>query len=202
MGMDDRLDVIRDGRRPMPKRLCRAVALHESGHLVVGIALKVFAPHSVSIADEGGTARAEVRIEDIQTLPDIERIIVTLLAGRAAEEEFLTSEGSTAGWAGDPDSDLAKATRAAAAIELKLGLGTMGPIYFSDQAAEIMMHDKTVLGAIQARLVDCFARARRLVAANRDVVAAVAKQLEQTRYLRKSEIEDLIGNPDSLATEG
>jgi cell division protease FtsH len=202
MGMDDLLEVIRDGRRPMPKRLCRAVALHESGHLVAGIALKVIAPHSVSIADEGGTARAEVRIEDIQTLPDIERIMVTLLAGRAAEEEFLTSEGSTAGWAGDPDSDLAKATRAAAAIELKLGLGTMGPIYFSDQAAEMMMHDKTVLGAIQARLVDCFSRARRLVAANRDVVAAVAKQLEQTRYLRKSEIEDLIGNPDSLATEG
>jgi cell division protease FtsH len=201
MRMDDLLDTIRGGRRPMPDSLLKKVSLHEGGHLVAGVALKIFAPHSVSIADEGGTAKAEVRIEDVQTLADIERVMVVLLAGHAAEEEFLTPEGATAGWAGDSDSDLARATRAAVAIELKLGFGTLGPICFSDHAAELMMHDKTVLGAIQARLLDCYARARRLVAANRDVIATVARRLEEARYLSKTEIEALIGNPDDLVAE-
>jgi cell division protease FtsH len=128
-------------------------------------------------------------------------VIVMLLAGRACEEEFLGLAGVTAGASGDDDSDLAKATRAASAIELKLGLGRLGPIYFNEQAAEMMLHDKEVLAAVRARLLACMARARKLIKANRGTIELVAGRLQETGYLGKSEIEVLVGNPDDLVTE-
>jgi ATP-dependent Zn protease len=199
--LEDLLDEIRNGRKALSPSLRRTIALHESGHLVAGLALGVFAPHTLSISDEGGFTRAEISIENLQTLRDIENVIVMLLAGRACEEEFLGLSGVTAGASGDDDSDLAKATRAASAIELKLGLGTLGPIYFNEPAGEMMLHDKEVLAAIRARLAACLARARKLIKANRRTIELVAGRLLETGFLGKSEIEVLVGNPDDLVTE-
>jgi cell division protease FtsH len=199
--LEDLLDEIRNGRNALSPSLRRTIAFHESGHLVAGLALRAFAPHTLSISDEGGFTRAEISIENLQTLRDIENVIVMLLAGRACEEEFLGLAGVTAGASGDDDSDLAKATRAASAIELKLGLGRLGPIYFNEQAAEMMLHDKEVLAAVRARLLACMARARKLIKANRGTIELVAGRLQETGYLGKSEIEVLVGNPDDLVTE-
>jgi cell division protease FtsH len=197
--IEDVLEIIRDGRRPLSKRLLKAVTVHESAHLVAGLALRIFSPEFLSLSDEGGMARVGIQIEDVQTLRDIEKIMVVLLSGRAAEEEFLTAAGVTAGGAGSEDSDLAKASRAAAAIELKLGFGTLGQIYFSDEAADVMVHDKEVLSAIKARLTKCYAWARRLVAANRDLIGHIAEHLAESGYLGKSEIERIVGDPRELA---
>jgi cell division protease FtsH len=192
--IDDLLEEIRSGRSVLAPTLRRAVAIHEAGHLIVGIALKVFEPHSLSIADDGGRTRAELVIENSQTLRGIENIIVMLLSGRAAEEEFMSLDGATAGaGAGGDGSDLAKATRAAADIELRFGLGALGTIHFNDHVAEMMMHDSTVLGAIRTRLADCHARALKLVASNRETVEVIARHLSETGYLSRAEIESLVG---------
>ena len=118
---------------------CRwTVAVHEAGHLIVGMALEGIrsCTRSPSRATGGGPARRPV-IENSQTLRGIENAIVMLLSGRAAEEEFMSPEGATAGaGAGGDASDLAKATRAATDIELRFGLGSFGMIHFSDHAAE------------------------------------------------------------------
>lgn len=199
--LEDLLDEIRNGRKALSPSLRRTIALHESGHLVAGLALGVFAPHTLSISDEGGFTRAEISLENLQTLTDIENVIVMLLAGRACEEEFLGPSGVTSGASGDDDSDLAKATRAASAIELKLGFGTLGPIYFNEPAGEMMLHDKEVLASIRARLSACLARARKLIKANRGTIELIAGRLLATGYLGASEIEVLVGNPDDLVTE-
>lgn len=191
MLVQDLLEEIRDGQPSLPLKLRRAVALHESGHLVVGLALRIFDPRSLTIADDGGQASAAVSIENIQTETDIENVMTMLMAGRAAEEEFLTAAGATGGAGGHSDSDLAKATRAASAIELKLGFGSLGPMYFDDRAAELMMCEKAVLAAVRSRLERCRDRARRLVVLNRDIVELVAGRLEELGHLDRREIDRL-----------
>lgn len=203
--LQDLFDEIGGGRRPLPRELRRAVALHESGHLIVGLALRLFDPHSLRLASDGGRATADAKIENMQTTADIENFITMLMAGRAAEEEFLTEAGATVGAGGDEESDLAKATRAACAIELKLGLGSFGPVYFEDRAAESMMRDKTFMDAIRSRLERCRARARRLVALNRDIVEIVAGSLDEIGHLDRRELLRLTGGVSFIidrASEG
>lgn len=201
MDADDLLRVIRGDRRPMPARLRHLVSVHECGHLVVGLVLKLTVPHSLSLSDEGGMTRAEIPVENLQTLCDIENIMVMLLAGRAAEEEFFSAAETTVGSAGDESSDLARASRAAAAIELKLGFGKMGQIYFDDEAAELMMTEKSVIAAMQARLAACYARARRLIVANRGLIASLAVRLAHAGYLGREEIEQLVGDVSRLSID-
>jgi ATP-dependent Zn protease len=97
-------------------------------------------------------------------------------------------------------SDLALATRAAADIELKFGLGSLGAIHFDDSLARSMMLDRTVLGAIRKRLADCHARARNLVESNRATIEAIGRRLNETGYLSRTEIASLISTR-KLCTE-
>jgi cell division protease FtsH len=202
MQIDDLFREIRSQQSVLPPWLRWTVAVHETGHLVVGIALRVFDAHSLTISYDGGLTRAELSIENSQTLAGIENAIVMLLAGRAAEEEFMSSAGATAGAGagGGMSSDLAIATRAAADIELKFGLGSLGTIHFDDRAAHLMMQNRRVLGAIRKRLADCHARARKMVASNRELIETIARRLNETGHLSKTEIMSLI-DPRKLSTE-
>lgn len=190
LSLDGLLQEIRSGREGLPKDLRRACAVHEAGHLVVGVALDVFTPQALTILDDGGATRVELSRANSQTKTGIENFIATLLGGRASEEVLL--DQSTAGAGVGEHSDFSRATSAAIDIELRFGFGAIGVAQFSQRATEMLLHDPSIVGLIKQRLDRCHARARDIVAKNRVTVQAVAHRLEDTGYLDRAMIDELL----------
>ncbi|MFB9268031.1 AAA family ATPase [Bradyrhizobium erythrophlei] len=194
--LEDVLHEVRSGREALPKHLRRSFAVHEAGHLVVGVALAVFEPQALTILDRGAGTHGNLSWTNSQTQPGIENCIAALLAGRAAEEVILGSPQATVGAGIGEDSDFARATRAAIDLELRFGFGALGVAHFSERATDMLIHDPSVVALIAKRLEGCLARARELIATNRSVVEAVARRLETTGYLNRTAIDELLkGHP-------
>jgi cell division protease FtsH len=194
--IDDLLHEIRAGRESLPASLRRSVSVHEAGHLVAGLTLRVIDVEALSLHDDGGNTRMAVRRENAQTLVGLENMITALLSGRAAEETLLSPSMATAGAGGGEDSDFGRATKAAIDIELKCGFGLFGVMQLPEKAMDLLLHDPSVRAAIQRRLDICLERARKLMALNRSTVNAIAVQLEKVGYLDRSAIAELIAaNP-------
>jgi cell division protease FtsH len=192
----DLLLEIRAGRESLPASLRRSVAVHEAGHLVAGLSLRVIDVEALSLHDDGGNTQMMVQRENTQTLAGMENIITALLSGRAAEEVLLSPSMATAGAGGSEDSDFARATKAAIDIELKCGFGIFGAMQLPDNVTDLLLHDASVLAAIKGRMDRCLDRARKLMDANRKTVDAIARQLEKVGYLDRGAIADLISaNP-------
>jgi hypothetical protein len=104
----------------------------------------------------------------------------------------LSTALATAGAGIGDDSDFARATQAATDLELRFGFGAIGVAHFSDRATEMLLHDPSIVALITKRLERCLTRARELVAANREAVEAVAKRLEETGYLDRTAIDNLL----------
>lgn len=192
LAFDDLLHEIRSGRQGMPESLRRSCSVHEAGHLIVGVALAVFEPRALTILDFGGATRVELSRANAQTQAGIENYITTLLGGRAAEEIVLGASEATAGAGIGRDSDFSRATDAAIDLELRFGFGKIGVAHFSDIAIEMLLHDASVVALVKQRLDRCLARARELVAENRIAVSAVARRLEETGYLDRAAIDELL----------
>lgn len=194
--IDDLLTEIRSGRTALTPALRRVISVHEAGHLVTGVALQVFTPRALSIADEGGLTKVEMTMENYQNEGGIENFIAMLLAGRAAEEVVLGPAARTAGAGLDENSDFARATQAAVDLELRHGFGALGVAHFSDRATEMLLHDPSVVVAVKRRLDKCLVRARGVVERNRSTLDAVAGALEAAGYLDRQQIATLLAqNP-------
>ena len=202
--LDDILQEVRDGRGGLPEVLRRVISLHEAGHLVVGVALDVFAPQALTILDDGGITRVKLTRENHQTEEGLENFITMLLSGRAAEEVGLGSSQRTVGGGhGGAESDFARATEAATDLELRYGFGAVGVAQFSDRAIEMLLQDASVVASVKKRLDRCHAHARALVELNRNSVEAIASRLETTGYLDRAAIESILTeHPVSAAAPG
>jgi cell division protease FtsH len=190
--LDDLLHEIRSGREEMPESLRRSCAVHEAGHLVVGVVLAVFEPQAMTILDHGGATRAQLSRANSQTQSGIENYITALLSGRAAEEIIIGSSYATAGSGIGEDSDFSRATSAAIDLELRFGFGAIGVAHFSDRATEMLLHDPSVVALIKQRLDRSLALAREIITENREVVEAVARRLEAKGYLDRAAIDELL----------
>jgi hypothetical protein len=189
LALDDLLDVIRGGRESIPATLRRSGAIHESGHVVVGVVLGCFDLRAVSLHDAGGTTAVTLKVANSQTRYGLECLIAMLLGGRAAEELVLGADQISAGAGGGEDSDLARATRIALDIETKLGMGRFGAVRFPEGAIDLMLSDSRMIGVVKERLDRCFDLARRILAGNKTALLAVADELEARGYLDKNDID-------------
>ena len=157
----------------------RRVALHEAGHVVVGVLSGIPAPISIRLSREGGavywpaialytrdTALAELRM---------------LLAGRAAEEVFLgeVSSGSGCG----PESDLAQATRIARRMETEWGMGDAGLISHTEMPVS-MQNLPWLRVKLDHLLKTAERQARAIVATHRNTVEALADALLEVREMK------------------
>ncbi|TCU74894.1 ATP-dependent Zn protease [Bradyrhizobium sp. R2.2-H] len=192
MTLDDVMNEIRSGRPGLPEQLRRVVALHEAGHMVVGVALNVFQPQALSILDAGGATQVELSRESGQSEQGIENFITSLLGGRAAEVVILGAAKATAGAGIGETSDFARATRAAMDLELRFGFGALGVTHFPEKATEILYHEPAVVGRVKARLDRCLARAYDLIAANKEAVEVIGGRLEEIGYLDRAGIDELL----------
>lgn len=188
--LDDLLQEIRSGREGLPDSLRRVCAVHEAGHLVVGTALNVFTAKALTIMDHGGLTRVELSRANSQTENGIENQIAALLAGRAAEEVLLGE--TTVGAGVGEQSDFSLATTAAIDLELRFGFGAIGFACFSERVTNTLLQDPSIIVRIKARLDRCYSRAQDLVTRNEIAVHAIAHRLEETGYLDRTTIDDLM----------
>lgn len=189
---DDVIREVRSGRSGLPDNLRRVCAIHEAGHLVVGVALAVFEPQALTILDHGGATLVELSQENGQSERGMENFIAALLGGRAAELVVLGPSNTTVGAGVGETSDFARATSAAVDLELRFGFGALGVAQFSDRATDMLLHDPSVVGLVKLRLDRCLERARALIELNRRTVEAVANRLAETGYLDRAGIETIL----------
>jgi ATP-dependent Zn protease len=195
------VETVREGDPALPEGVRRLVAYHEAAHAVANIALRLAKPVALSIGTAGGGETTSV-IEEIRarTRRGIEQCLISLLAGRAAEE--IACGVTTAGAGGSSESDLGHATRIAVRLETVYGLGASGLAHLPGDPDRLLLMSPDLLMAVRACLDQAYARAKELLTANRRSLDALASALLESGYLDGGEIEAVLQvTPLALAAD-
>lgn len=185
---------LQESRPAVPGDVFWRMAVHEAGHLLAIISTG----HSQEIeiasleGPDGGFVRIRGTGVEAETEAHIERRLVVLMAGRAAE--LLVLGDACAGSGGVPGSDLARATETALAMETSYGFGAEHPLLYrpgKDQQG-LLHYDGHLAKRVHARLEAAHRTASDLLAANRDVLLDVARRLESERVLEGPTLRSLI----------
>lgn len=167
----------------------RRIAIHESGHAVVGLALGIDELVVVeAIGTTGAWGRTLMRRRaGIETRADVEGRATVNLGGRAAEVVVYGGDCS-ANAGGDGSSDLGLATRAVCSLRASMGLGD-GLAYLADPAdATALLHmDPVLRAAVEADLKRLHAGAVDIVVHHRAALDAIAEALMARRHLSGEE---------------
>lgn len=177
-------------------------AVHEAGHVVILIRLGWPIPHRVCLTPNGGQVE-HAPVKSLTPRTAQERLQV-LLAGRAAEICIFGHPSSGAG-AGE-QSDLAKATSLALAIERHWGFGGSGLLWDGVSAADIWRAPADLRERVEAHLREAQDKALVTIRANRNVLETLAERLLRVRDMSGWDIERLeqdimASNEDTPSTE-
>jgi ATP-dependent Zn protease len=184
-------EIVREGAPALPEEVRRLVAFHEAGHAIADAALGVAKPVSLSIgAGGGGETNSVVEQTRLHTWGEIEEYLISLLAGRAAEE--IACGATTAGAGGTENSDLGRATMIALRLESVYGLGATGLAHIPGGPERLLLMNPHLLAAVQTCLDRAYARAKDLLTANRSSLDALATALFERGYLDAAEIETVL----------
>ena len=184
-----------------------ATAVHEAGHVAVGMSVKNGDPiHKVSILPRGRALGVT------QSLPERDRLmkkreyledqIAVLLGGRAAEQILLST--MTAG----ASNDIQRAVEIARSMVSEFGMSPLGPIYLGDPRNEQLSQslldrvEEAVNNIINAQL----ARACDVVTASQDSIALLVELLLEHDTVEADGIEQCfsadptrqIGQPSTM----
>ena len=183
----------------------RLVAIHESGHAVIGIKVEgAREVHKITIIPRGVAGGYTMMLPKEENMGPISKDeltahIVGLLGGRASEELFLNEITTGA------SDDFKKATRLARDMVTKYGMSDLGPIQleedhegvflgrdynkarnFSDQVAlEIDTEVRKIIN-------ECYDEAKKVLKANKDLVYLLADTLMENETLTKEQIDSLV----------
>jgi cell division protease FtsH len=166
-----------------------ATAVHEAGHVAVGVAAEHTDPvHKVSILPRGRALGVTHSMPEKDRLMYRRELLVDQLAmmlgGRAAEMEILGT--MTAG----ADDDIERAASLARRMVAELGMSDLGPICLKDPHAA---HSQAMLDRVeqetQRLLEGQLARARRIVAGRREEIARLVEQLLEHDTLDREAIQ-------------
>jgi cell division protease FtsH len=167
-----------------------ATAVHEAGHVAVGLAMKNSDPiHKVSILPRGRALGVT------QALPDRDRLmkkreyledqIAILLGGRAAEQLVLNT--MTAG----ASNDIERAVEIAGKMVREFGMSPLGPIYIGEKSADnqspslLDRADDATNAIIDAQLK----RACEVVNSERDSIAGLVQLLLERDTVEAEDIK-------------
>jgi ATP-dependent Zn protease len=195
---EDIEDGIRMDRPQVPYDLRWRFAIHESGHAVVHYALRLGPIHGLNIDSPsgGGYSQLGFTASGSDTLGYREDMLAMLMAGRAAEQIVVGS--ISAGSGGAADSDLARATRLALAMERSLGFGAIQPLLYRDDKDPTAVLDANpdLAARIHTRLEKALARAVEVLNENRDRLDALVKALFDAQALDGVAVKQLLKHSD------
>ena len=167
-----------------------ATAVHEAGHVAVGMTVKHGDPiHKVSILPRGRALGVT------QSLPERDRLmkkreyledqIAVLLGGRAAEQVLLST--MTAG----ASNDIQRAVEMARAMVSEYGMSPLGPIYFGDPRSEPISQNllDRVEEAVNNIINTQLARACEVVTAKQDSIERLVELLLEQDTVESDGIE-------------
>ncbi|MFN3320943.1 MAG: ATP-dependent Zn protease [Allorhizobium sp.] len=177
-------DAVRMNRPELPHDLRWRFAVHEAGHAIVHHVLKLGPIHGITIdMPDGGYSLLAFQRSGSDMLSYRENLLTMLMAGRAAEQIVFCSV--SVGSAGSEDSDLARATGLALALERSLGFGAVQPLLYRDDK-----HPTPVLDAhpdlaarVHARLEKALAKATDVLNGNRDKLDRLTAALFEQQVL-------------------
>ena len=181
------------------------VAIHESGHAVVGLKLKDAEDvHKITIIPRGQAGGYTMM------LPPEEKMVVTtkdellaritgLLGGRVAEQLFL---GEITTGASD---DFSKATKIARSMVTRYGMSDLGPIELEEQSEGVFLgrdynknrdfSDAVALEIdkeVQKIINSCYKETTKILKENEKLVKLIANTLVEKETITKEEIEQLV----------
>ena len=192
--VSDLVAAIRGPSSSLPPVVMRRIAIHESGHAVVGLALGVAPSATISIGlrgQTGGYVNLERTPDYVDTRQSALRTISTLLGGRAAEEAVYGVVSGGAG--GGSDSDLALATSLAASLEASYGLGGILVWRGEPGRLSVLMSNPDVACAVERTLAECYRCACRIVDANRGALIRVSDALLTEGHLSGKRLAAVVG---------
>lgn len=170
------------------------VAIHEAGHAIVAVTLG-FEVTTVSIKGAGSAGGCtDMTISPVSTREAIERRVMVLLAGRAANAAFgsLPDTGAL--------SDLAEATRLLGAASAAFGLGDAFVVRARpDDVRGLVARDRALADTIEVDLQRLMRRTEVMVNGNRRSIETLADLLIDKRVL---DAGDFVGLNDGAAAEG
>jgi cell division protease FtsH len=193
MRCQDLEDGIRMHRPQLPHDLRWRFAVHEAGHAIIHHVLKLGPIEGITIdMPEGGYNLLSFHRSGSDTLGYREDLLTMLMAGRAAEQIVFCSV--SVGSAGSEDSDLARATRLALALERSLGFGAVQPLLYRDDK-----HPTSVLDAqpdlaarVHTWLEKALARATDVLNGNRERLDRLTAVLFEHQVLDGETVSELL----------
>ncbi|MCB5200668.1 AAA family ATPase [Loktanella sp. TSTF-M6] len=178
LAVTDLMTTLRDQRPPVPQALRARVAVACAAKAVTAQITGYARPDRISltVAREVTAQVVLTPLPDARTRADIQREMITLLAGRAAEDVITGSASGHSG--GDAASDLAQATRLAIAADLSFGCGS-DLIWCSADAdpATLFARHRGLRDRTARRLDAAYARACDLVHTHRFTIETLAGDL-------------------------
>lgn len=186
-------DGIRMNRPELPHDLRWRFAVHEAGHAIVHHVLKLGLIQGITIdMPDGGYSLLAFQRSGSDMLSYREDLLAMLLAGRAAEQIVFCSV--SVGSAGSEDSDLARATRLALALERSLGFGAVQPLLYRDDK-----HPTPVLDAhpdlaarVHVRLEKALAKANDVLNGNRETLDRLTAALFEQQVLDGEVVREIL----------
>ncbi|OCX66867.1 hypothetical protein BFP70_04110 [Thioclava sp. SK-1] len=180
--------------QPNPE-LLRRIAVHEAGH---ALAAELLVPGSVlklSLSDrDGRTERRSTFVE--LTVEEIERELLILMSGRAAERLVLSTISGGAG--GDKESDLALATALVLQMDRELGLGHNGDGWLGPADMRRLTEEERL--RIRAKLDQAARKAYALLGRRTDSLVNISNELMQRREMNAHTLAQFLSDatPDPM----
>ena len=185
----------------------KIVAYHEAGHAVAGIVLPNGEEvHKITIIPRGmagGYTQMLPKEERtlVYTKKDLEEQIVTLLAGRACEENYLDEISTGA------SDDLKRATKIARSMVTEYGMSALGPMQYEHRSESVFLgrdynqgknfSDQVALlidEEVKRIIEDCYDRATEIVSREKKLIEILSQTLMEKETLTKEEIEEIVSN--------
>ncbi|WP_430258286.1 ATP-dependent Zn protease [Neorhizobium sp. IRS_2294] len=180
---DDLEAGIRDHRPALPHDVRWRFAIHEAGHAVVHHALGLGGVKGLTIDARDGGYNMLSYGGGSDTLAWHENMMAMLMAGRAAE--LLLLKSASTGSAGADNSDLARATSLALAMETTLGLGDVRPLLYMPHKspADALTYDRDLADRVHVRIETGLELATEVLKLNRPPLDALVRALFDAQAL-------------------
>ncbi|WP_398466510.1 AAA family ATPase [Tardiphaga sp.] len=192
---DLRLAVTGDGAELSPEMLERA-SVHEAGHILISVVQDGETDFNAVVGNMSGSAgfvTGRTKDKSAGTLEDYRGMLREMLAGRAAEETLLGSAGSGSGGIA-VTSDLASATRIAAALVGSIGhIGPHPLVFLADHRRATELLDQPYMRkAVQDELAIAYEQTKGLLNANVGALKEVARRLRTDGRIDGSEVARIV----------